>query len=227
MARTCSAGNNFVNTSAVRTATPLTLACWFKPVNNTTSEVLVVIDNNVSGQSRFQLAKINDGTLQATTATDAASSGASTVATYSAGVWQHACGVFASATDRRIFLNGANKQTNAVSRVPSGLNRTRIGYRAGPLVEYNGDIGECAIWSVALSDSEVAQLGAGAVPNSIQRTSIVAYWVLAGTASPEPDFLNTFPMTLNGSPTVASTDPPIVRYRPIVRSGLYRRHMGW
>ena len=78
-----------------------------------------------------------------------------------AGKWHQIVCVVAGMTDRRCFVDGANKGINTDSAgAPSGLNRISIG-RAGdstPGYYYPGKVGSVFVWNRVLTDSEIAWL---------------------------------------------------------------------
>jgi hypothetical protein len=213
MARTGGTGNNFLTLgSAVVSAAPLTMACWFNVANTTANHNLM----NITGAS-------SDFGIAASGATagdpvmaflTAAGSGSNAVTTsgYTANAWHHACGVFASTTSRTAYLNGGNSATNTTSRTPASLTRTNLklystngttGFEAA-----NGSIAEAAIWSIDLSAAEVAALARGVSPLRIRPGSLVAYWPLFGVASPENNFEGgSLHMSIVGTVTQAAHAP--------------------
>lgn len=209
MARSISAGNFLTLAAAPISAAPCTIACWFNPTSAATAGVLATVDDGTTGNEAFTIRKQATGLLSAQVMAGGASSVANTSASYSAGSWQHACAVFASATDRRVFLNGGSKGTNATSRTPGTLGKTNIGQTSAAGVQYAGDAAEVAIWNVALADGEVALLAAGRSPTVVQPAALVAYWRIPGNASPEPPTVGANSLSLSGSPGKAGSDPTV------------------
>src|SRR3990167_3100989 len=197
--------------TGILTAYPLTMACWFKANNTTANFSLMWLgDKDVSnswhaleanaggdvviGQSRF-----GGGPVEALTTTN-----------YTANTWHHACAVFISSTDRAAFLDGGGKGTNATDVTPTGIDRFAIGRFADttPDKYMDGLIAECAIWDVALTDQEVANLALGNVPAYLIRPSnLKGYWPL-GMGSPEPDLSGAYnALSLVNTPTIADHAP--------------------
>lgn len=197
--------------SAVATAAPMTMACWFIANNITAEHVLMDIDDG-SDANKFQIrasGAVASDPIRALTVAASTSSIAVSSTGYSANVWQHACGVFASATDRRAFVNGGSKGTNATSRTPSGLTTLRIGRELTAFAA--GRIAEAAIWDIALTDAQVASLAKGASPLTIQPGNLVFYAPLLGNDSPEPDRVGGLSLTVAGA---TKTDhPPTSSFR--------------
>ena len=174
-----STSNYIGKSSALLTAVPLTMACWFNVTASPGAGAFTLIDLHASGSNatsnNFKLqvtgTSPNISVVAQTSGSGAASSGAST------GVWAHGCSVFSAINARAAFLNGANKGTNAASQTPTGINQARIGIVGGsaPGNAVNGRIAEAAIWNVALSDDEVAALGKGFSPRLIRPSALVAY----------------------------------------------------
>ncbi len=201
---------------AIATATPLTAALWAISEGAGVARVLLQI-NDGSNSNRFQLNTSTPLVMTALTTAAGASSQAQTGATDAANALFHVAGVWASPTDRRVFLNGANKATNGTSRTPTGLNKTNIGSDAGGATVWNGPIFEAAIWLAALTDAEIALLGskAGVIsPLQIRRESLVWYAPLSGNGSVEVDLINGQNLVLSATKSYNNPVLPYVYARP-------------
>lgn len=218
---TSAGSKSLIATSAAVTAAPMTLAAWANPNNTTDAHiVLAVLDSGVAdpNSDSFYISftgSAGGDPVQAFTAESGTFSGASTSTSFSAGVWQHACGVFASTTDRSVFLNGAGKGTNATLRNPSGITRTSIGFWETSAASFpaNASVAEAAIWNAALTDDEVAVLAAGICPLFVRPTKLVGYWPLfgrGGATANEEDWIGERLMVQTNSPAVA--DHPRIIY---------------
>jgi len=174
------------------TAAPVTLACWFRAENLDGFKVLLSLANSGSTNNFLYLAAAGSfagDPVVATTQAGGLFFNAETTIGFSALVWHHAAAVFASATDRRAFIDGGSKGTNSSSGAPSGINRTSIG-RVGdstPGNHFKGRIAEAAVWDAALTDVEVAALAAGVSPLRVRSGNLKGYWAVFGV-SPETDF---------------------------------------
>ena len=190
--------------SAVVTAYPVTMACWFY-VSSTTANRTLMDLGSTSGAHGQLLSVNSSGQINWESRTANSASNVQTTATYSANTWHHACGMGAGTNDRRVFLDGGNKVTEGVlSRIfNAGIDRTLIGRRlrtnvaSAPLT---GRIAECAIWNVALSDDEVASLGEGYRADLIRPESLVLYAPLIREVI-DTVGANTL-TTVGGTPTV-------------------------
>jgi hypothetical protein len=155
----------------------MTIAGWGRP--SQTNEACVVASvgaiggshrnqvqfNNAAGLSIFAIGA--SGTIQVDTSQ-----------TYSANTWNHAAGVFTSATSRTPYLNGVAGATNTGN---CGSQNTAdsilIGVRANPSLSFymNGLLAEVGIWSVALTAAEVASLADGMTCDKVRPQSLVFY----------------------------------------------------
>ncbi len=169
--------------SAPVAAAPFTMACWFYSDDVTIEQTMMFIGDKDFDNRRWNL-DLNGtvgGDPISFTVVDAGGAGTATSTTgASVNTWHHACAVEVTTTDRRVFIDGGSKGTNAANRTPASTDRISIGRvgRATPFGYFSGRIAEAVIWSVALSDTEVALLGKGNSPLSIQPHNIVSYYPL-------------------------------------------------
>lgn len=164
--------------SAVATAVPITMACWFRASDTTADMTLISIARSNANQDLFQLAAWGTATSDrlVANARQVGSNGICTGATsYSANTWTHACAVFSANNSREIFFNGSSDGTDTTSVTPASLNRTSIGRlgRLTPAGYMSGLIAEVGIWSVALSAEEIAALAKGVVPRKVRPQSLL------------------------------------------------------
>ena len=170
--------------SAVVTAEPLTIACWFNPDNVTANHTLVSINQESGTGNRIALFALG-GVAGDPIRADVDGVGiAETAVGFLASTWQHAAGVFTSSTSRTVYLNGANAVTNITARSTSGLVATSIGARHSGTsygLFMDGQIAEVGIWNVALTASEVASLSKGFTCDKVRPQSLVFYAPLVRT----------------------------------------------
>lgn len=199
-------GNYLSNGAAAITAAPCTLAAWFNPVNVTEDHILISCSQIGAASNWFFLAA-NGSTAGDPVAASTNSSGSEALAlsstSFVANSWQHGCAVFTSATSRTAYLNGGGAGNDTTNLTPSGINRTYVGRLTGPdgslYGSMNGAMAEAAIWSAALTAAEVLQLSKGLSPLLIRPASLVCYWPIYGRQSPEPDWADGLPLTINGT----------------------------
>ena len=201
------------NGNAVLTATPLTLAAWFKATDLTNQQVLISLNDNLtSGFTGAYDLRINGGSSGSVRAIvyDGATPGiADTTVTASSGAWTHAAAVFASNSAQAAYVNGGNGVTNGATSNPTGIVRTDVGTRATLAGLFaNCTIAEAAVWNVALTVAEIAALAAGVSPRRLRPGNLKAHWPLFGLTAPEPDLAGGgFNLTLSGGPTQANHAP--------------------
>ncbi|MHC4346685.1 MAG: LamG domain-containing protein [Planctomycetota bacterium] len=167
--------------AATKTSVPLSMACWFSPDDLTVGQCLMSIANNNSDVNYFSLEARGDVAgdhIRAGTRSSVGYVAAISTNGYVANAWHHACGVWASSGDRRVYLDGGNTGTNNFDRTPSGLNRTAVGVlcRQNKFLYTSGLIAEAAIWDVALTDAEAAILAAGYSPLFVRPQNLLVYW---------------------------------------------------
>jgi hypothetical protein len=71
-----------------------------------------------------------------------------------------------------------------------------------------GQIAHPAIWNVALTDAEVAMLGAGISPLRVRPQSLVMYLPYLGRNGPEIDIINGRTLAVTGA-AASSNEPPV------------------
>ena len=216
----------YYSTTTPVTAAPLTLACWFYANDVTSSRALLGVLNASVNNEYWLLfaagASVGDPVIfRANTSAGAAD--ASTTAGYTAGAWHHACGVGVSATDRTVYLNGANAGTSATSRTPSSVSRTSLAARDHTTTDlyFDGLLAEVGIWSAALGAADVAALAKGMSPLLVRPDALAGYWPLRGKLSPEPDRLSGNEYALFNTPT-AGAHARVFMPAPVQVAFMYR-----
>lgn len=126
-----------------------------------------------------------------------------------------ATAVFASPTDRRVFLNGAGKNTDTTSiQMPAGLNLHQVGAlrKTSVASALLGRVAHLGIWNEALSDAEVAQLGLKVDPRKVRPDRLIRYHLLdrRQTSAPEPDALGGGKSFLPVGVVPVLPQPPVV-----------------
>ncbi len=127
--------------------------------------------------------------------------------------WAHYAFVETASDDRAGFVDGANKDTNSITAVPSGIDTISLGQvdDGSPGDRFIGDIGHAALYNTPLSDQEVETLAAGFNPRRLHIDNLVGYWPVNGQ-TPEPNVIGTGAnLGLVGTPAVAE-EPPIANF---------------
>ena len=156
---------------------PFTMACWFR-VNVDDSQGLIAVYDPAASFENHNLALIASmdqagDPLRFLAIAGGTSRFAVTTTGITVGRWHHACAVANTTADRRVYIDGGSKGTNADTRA-ANLVSTAIGSKGGQ--EFlNGDMADVAFWKVSLNDHEVAALGRGASPLRIRPESLVDY----------------------------------------------------
>ena len=207
MAREFNGTNEYLEIdSAALTGVPISIACWFDSDSVGTNQVIVCLVDKARESQYMGLGAWGGSggdPVYAFVRDNGATAGAYSTTGYSADTWHHVLGVFSAVDDRRIYLDGGSKGTNATSRTPTGLDRMSIG-RLGdssPSAYFNGGVAEVAIWNAALTDDEAAILAKGYSPLFVRPQSLVAYWPLIRDT--DDDIVGSYNMTPTNGPTVA------------------------
>lgn len=206
--------------SALFSAYPITIACWFNSDDDAAAQTLFSLSDSSASNQQF-VVLMADGTLtndpvRALVYDSGGQDHALSTTGYSTGTWHHACGIFTSATHRAAFIDGGSKGTQTDTRNwPSGLDVTTLGRRtdSAPGQYMSGYIAELGVWTVALSDEEVASLATGISPKAIRPGSLGAYIPLI--RDNDEDIVGGYSFTAGGGPTIVEHPPVIYPAPPI------------
>jgi hypothetical protein len=192
--------------SAVLTAEPITMACWKYFDSSVSGSVLMSLTNNGTS-GHWHLRETSGGNLVAEKQDD--SGNLATALISSGSNWVHACAVFDSG-NLSVYRNGSRTATVHTINDPT-VDFTSIGSRKGSSSGsfWDGRIAEAAIWNIALGSGSVARLVTGIVPLCVHPESLVAYWPLWGSHSPELDLVGGNNLTVTGATKI--DHPRIVR----------------
>jgi len=135
---------------------------------------------------RFTLLTIFDGTIDFVIRAGAAGTEGTATATttYSANIWYHVTAIARAANDRSVFLNAAGEGTDATNTNPNDMEAIAVGAQltaVGTRTQFfSGDIFMPAIWSAALTRSEIYDIYRGKLPWFVRPQSIEACWDASG-----------------------------------------------
>jgi len=192
--------------SAPLSGYPLTMACWFYTDTAAISEAMMWLGDKDASDNYFSLwcRGASTGDPISFTARNTAETNCNSTSGFSVNTWHHACGVGTSATSRACYLNGGSKGTSVVSQTPNNADSATIGCNGDdtPALYFSGCIAEAAIWNVALTDAEVAELALGVCPLFIRPASLVAYWPLLTTEDNDP--VGGYTLTPYNTPSTAA-----------------------
>lgn len=192
-------------------ASGFTMACWYKRADTSASaRTLMHLGQAATINNGFSLVVGSGGDVTARARDGTTSSNATTTTTANDTNWHHAAAVYTSATSRAAYIDGANKGTNTASRSPTDATIFRLGIFPDDTGDMNGNIAHAAKWNIALSDSEIASLAAGANPLAVQNAHLVWYAPLQINESPAIDVIGGYNLTaLNQAAYSSSTDPVV------------------
>jgi len=212
----------YVNQSSFATY-PFAICTVFRMDADVTASLIDIADKDVNTSYHRILAMDSGGGsfLRASSNAPATGGGASAISTsgWTIDTWHHAGAIFAAANDRRIFIDGGSKGTNATAKTPTNLERTWIGELAalGGAANMSGDIAEMAIWDLTnwpgatASDKAdnfekaIASMAKGFTPVHFP-LGLKAYWPLVRSLN---DRIGGYNLTANG--TTISAHPRIIQ----------------
>jgi len=206
--------------TAVVTAFPFTMACWFIAysygnnypcmwVGDKTSDTYACRTETRSGVAHNWRARIEKHAT--------ANPRNAYAAPFTEDIWQHGVGVFDGPNSLLPYLNGAaGTENTSTSGVPAGYDRTAVGAMMGLTPYYGGatDIAYAAIWSVAQPPAVIADLAAGMCPLAYP-DDLEAFWPLGGEYG--ENYLdrsgNGHDLTTLGSPAFVDDPAELKPYR--------------
>lgn len=194
------------------TGTALTVAAWIYPdaivagggvctkSSNTVTGIqwMLYVDNNGGGRILFLIG--DSGGLDSVSYN-----------TVYSGAWHHFAGVKngTGAGALKLYYDGVAAASASSSKsIQNTAYSCVIGNRSTNDQPFDGKIGEVAIWSVALSDAELAALAKGVSPRLIRPGSLNGYWPLWGVAYPEPDLSGNVNNASQTGTVGAANHPP-------------------
>lgn len=165
-------------TSAVVLDAPLTIACWFKASGDPSEGRSIVKVGYIADRGGFGLHIAGQNGGRKITAFETfAHLSASAVSTgsYDPNTWHLGVAVFTSTTLRQVYLDavaGPPGTGSMPTQAPFIMDRTAIAwdpFAGGPPTSFGfpGCLRQAAIWNIALNQSQIDSLFAGAVPSDI------------------------------------------------------------
>lgn len=220
------ANSEYLESSFVIPAVPLTFSCWARVPDTASSHILMFMGEGSVTLDGWYMNLGSSGTLGVATMQAGVVSFASSAQSYVANQWQHCCGVYGPGNDNRIaYLNGRGGTAETTARNVNA-QRSWIGryQNAGTSLYFTGEICEVAIWRAVLSPGEISKLAQGTTADQIRIGSLAAYWCPLGVpemgngallnyALTSPQVNSMRPMTAN-SMRMGATMPFLARQRP-------------
>jgi len=207
-----------IRAEVVHSATPMAMGCWFNTNDLSIHQCLMAISDEdaVSDYRSLQIVQTS-GNLYVLDYRNGAGI-AETTSGCSINNWHHACGIFASATDRRVLLDGDSKGTDNTNLTPINLDNTSIGIRvqSSNFWPMSGLIAEAVIWDLSTwpgaTNTDKADNFEKILPSLAKGFSplcyplgLVAYWPLIRGLN---DKIGGYNLTASG--TVVSAHPRII-----------------
>ena len=192
-------------TSTPVAAAPLTLACWFRADDVTTSRCLFELATS-AGANGFRLlaaGAIAGDPIYADYLVEVGTNAQST-AGYTANTFHHAAATFPNNTTVTVYLDGGNSATSTGSALNPAPTRINIGARFAASsvgLFMDGRIAEVGIWNAALTAAEIASLAKGMTCDKVRPQSLVFYAPLVRDLQ---DVRGGLTITNNNSATVAT-----------------------
>ena len=149
------ASNEYLQrTGAIIAAAPFAVSAWFNSDDDAppdATQSLFVLHDKDSDLELFGL-QLYDRNVISYAYCSTGGNYAATSTDWTENTWHHACGIWATTTDRRAFLDAGGKGTNATASTPVNLDVTVIGQETRPAASQNsmsGMIAEVAVWDLS------------------------------------------------------------------------------
>ena len=218
---------------------PFTMSAWANLESSGSGETIVsfsdVSDTDVifqfsitSGADKIQLlARENGGSSKSITASSATTPG----------VWVHIVGVFASATSRKLYINGAqegSEDTNSVAFDSDDIDTFTIGglLRSNVTRHFGGKIADVAIWNAELNDDTITSIYNSGEPNDLQlsasytagsgvdkTSNLQGYWRMGSTSDDSHPTIQDQTSNNNDGTKTSMSAYDIVEHAPNRHSG--------
>lgn len=214
-----SASTEYISTNtAAITGVPFSMACWYYRTDDTILNTLLFCGQSTSDDNYAALSieDVGDGSNPSSVRAHSGTYGGtarnaytSTAATQN--TWEHACGVWKTLSDTKVYIDGGNVGSDGTTgTAESGHDRTTIGAlrRLSGLGWMDGRIAEAAIWDIALSVEEVESLAAGYSPRYVRPEGLVLYVPMSDDE--DYDIIGGLTFATGGTPTVAAH--PAIKY---------------
>ena len=196
----------------------ITLAAWINP--DTISGVDTIMrKRDAAGNGGYHL-DLNNGLVRISVMNVGTQYVQPSALAVTAGSWAHVAGrkLGTGAGSLIPYINGvaANSGGNAVANQTASTGNLFIATTSDGSGRFDGRIAECAIWSAALDDAEIAALGKGFTPDMIRPQSLVYYVPLEGDDTQcQRELRNSLTAFLNGT-ALRADRPRLITPSPAV-----------
>lgn len=212
--------SNYLEVAAAPVTTwPFAFAAWVYPTSSPAAVQNIFTIGNTSNDQRFGLF-LNASLVPAINRTDGSGATNTTAAagSFSTGAWQLISANVTADNDCRIYGSGCTAATGTASRSPATPTKLSFGVRAttSPANALTlGYLGPCMLWNTTLSNTEHSNLQSGVDPLTIQPASLIGLWGLFDQADGLRDLRGSAHLSVVGTLSTQSTDPPIGPWRPL------------
>lgn len=210
-------------------AEPFTVACWSRLASTTVADRGLMSLANAAANQRHLLYWWNDAPNQRIAMFSSSGVGgdqANSAVISNDTNYHHIAGVVAATNSRTTYFDGTAGTTNTSNITGiTGLAQYVIGgyYPNGSFVAgfyMDGDIAECTIWNVALTQAEITALSKRAHPWLVRPAALVSHYMLDGWRNSEPDMFAADYLGSTGSPGQAAHPPLFRKRRPLIYPGM-------
>lgn len=206
---------------------PFAFAASFYATSDQYRTILSIGDSAGTYYFALRLQAADPAGVVAAMVYDGSTKDATSTANYALNTLNYGCAIYAATNDRRAFLNGGNKGTNAEARNAVTMNRTTIGVSADstPLGYFSGYIAEAGVWDLtnwpgATASDKADEFERVAVPALAAGYSplffmlgLNAYW---SEIRSDQDRVGGYDMTAYNAPTIAAHPPVIYPAMPFI-----------
>jgi hypothetical protein len=200
----------------IRTDLPVgdtfSVSLWFRP-NNSGGAVKIIwsMNDGVGLELDAIIADLDDELgLYRTDDGDSSQAFVFSGNSYVQDVWNHVVASSDGNSSRSIVLNGGTPQSDTENYPqPSGIANEEIALFIGSASGFDGSLAEIAIWDVALSTTEAAQLNNGTSPLKVRPQSLVSFRPFVRDTR---DLIRGNTMTAEGTPEQQVDFHPAVQY---------------
>lgn len=196
---------------------PISNVAWFYPDDAANKGALIGVFRGASfdrSESLYANGAVASDPVWARTA-GGSERFAATSTGYSVNTWHHGVAVAAGVSDRRAYIDGGSKGSDANTQTAGtsiSVTNVCVNGQATDTDFFSGRVAFAAIYDDALLEAnEILELAAGGNPEAINTDQLVAFYPLFGVESPEPDVSKSgLDLTLTG--TVRADGPPVFFY---------------
>lgn len=208
-------GSDYSRSSITHPALPISFVTWVKPhVTPSNAYHVIALAKAALGEYLSIIINTSRKAFARHFADSVSSDTPATTNALTIDTWNLVVAVFGGASSRKIYLNQDAALSDTATRTWTASAGNRVwmaGLNEGSTIG-GGDgsckISRCAIYTSALSDSDVASLYT-TLPTSVQPGSLVSYYAL-DTAPPDDTGSNNWDLTVTGSNAAGDTDNPVL-----------------